>query len=123
MEKKHILVIDDQESMRSIIATVLKDKGYQVTAVDDGEQGLTFLKHNPDSFDLILADVNMPKIDGFELLKIVKTDYPQKPVIFLTGMNEEITTVVGEEYKFDGIIKKPFQVEEALMLIEKCLGQ
>lgn len=119
---KHILIIDDQKSMRSIITQMLKDKGYQVTAAGDGEEGLKRFNQDPGSFNLILADINMPKINGFEFLKIVKLQHSKIPVVFLTGINEDVAKIVGKEYKVDGIIKKPFQVEETLAIIEKLLN-
>ncbi|MEE8638112.1 MAG: response regulator, partial [Candidatus Margulisiibacteriota bacterium] len=118
---KHILIIDDQKSMRSILTQMLKDKGYQVTAAGDGEEGLRRFNQDPGSFNLILADINMPKIDGFGFLKIVKLQHPKIPVVFLTGINEDVAKIVGKEHKVDGIIKKPFQVEETLAIIEKLL--
>ena len=119
---KNILVIDDQESMRSIIGQMLTGAGYQVTSADDGEKGLMLFSQNPKSFHLILADINMPKIDGFQFLKQVKLGHPAIPVIFLTGINEEVAKIVGEEYHVDGIIEKPFKVEEALLVIENVLN-
>lgn len=118
----HILVIDDQESMRSIISQMLKNKGFQVSTANDGEEGLNLFNQNPESFSLVLADVNMPKIDGFEFLKRVKSDHPKTPVILLTGVNEDIAKYVGKEYKADGVIKKPFKVEETLAEIEKVIA-
>ncbi len=117
----HILVIDDQESMRSIISQMLKNKGFQVSTANDGEEGLNLFNQNPGSFSLVLADVNMPKIDGFEFLKKVKSSHPQTPVILLTGVNEDIAEYVGKEYKADGVIKKPFKVEETLAEIQKVI--
>ncbi|KPJ69716.1 hypothetical protein AMJ44_02510 [candidate division WOR-1 bacterium DG_54_3] len=119
---KHILVIDDQESTRRIISQMLIDQGYQVTPAADGKEGLALFNQNPEAIDLILADINMPKIDGFEFLKRVKHRSPASPVIFLTGINVDVAKIVGEEYKVDGIIKKPFQVEEILKIIEKVIN-
>lgn len=119
---KHILVIDDQESMRSIIGQMLKDKGFEVSAASDGEEGLALFNKNPEAIDLILADINMPKIDGFEFLKKVKHRSPASPVIFLTGVNEDVAKMVGGEHNVDGVIKKPFQVEEVLAVIKKSLS-
>lgn len=118
----HVLVIDDQQSMRSIIGQMLKDKGYQVTTANDGEEGLNLFNQNPESFSLVLADVNLPKIDGFEFLKKVKSDHPKTPVILLTGVNEDVAKFMGKEYKADGVIKKPFKVEETLEVIEKVIA-
>ena len=63
----------------------------------------------------------MPKLDGFEFLKKIKSKYKLPPVIFVTGMNEDVIKVVGEEYKVDGIINKPFVVEDALEVINEAL--
>jgi len=109
---KHILVIDDQESMRSIISQMLKDKGYQVTTANDGEEGLNLFNQNPESFSLVLADVNMPKTDGFEFLKKVKSDHPKTPVILLTGVNEDVAKFMGKEYKADGVIKNLLKLKK-----------
>jgi len=118
----HILVIDDQASMRSFISQMLKDKGYQVSTAGNGEEGLKLFNQDPESFDLVLADVNMPKIDGFEFLKEVKSNHPQTPVILVTGVNEDAANYVGKEYKADGVIEKPFKVEETLAEIEKVIS-
>lgn len=117
-----ILVIDDQESMRSIISQMLRDKGHQVTTADDGEEGLKLFEQEAAAYDLVLADVNMPGLDGFELLRTIKSKHPRKPVILLTGVNEDAAQYMGKEHKADGVIKKPFQVEETVKQIEKVIS-
>ncbi|OGB88124.1 hypothetical protein A3H09_00335 [Candidatus Falkowbacteria bacterium RIFCSPLOWO2_12_FULL_45_13] len=118
---KRILVIDDQESMLNIVAQMLRNKGFEVSTALNGEEGFNVFIQDPNSFNLILADVNMPKLDGFEFLKKIKSKYKLPPVIFVTGMNEDVIKVVGEEYKVDGIINKPFVVEDALEVINEAL--
>ncbi len=120
---KHILVIDDQESMRSIIGQTLRDNGYLVTTAVNGEAGLMLFNQNPEKINLILADVNMPKVNGFEFLKRVKQKHPNTPVVFLSGVNEDVVKIVGKEYKVDGIIKKPFQVDEVLRVIQNFISK
>ncbi|MFC1568160.1 response regulator transcription factor [Candidatus Margulisiibacteriota bacterium] len=120
---KRILVIDDQESMRSIISQMLKDKGHQVLAAADGEEGLKLFDQKPEMIDLVLADVNMPKKDGFEVLKAIKSNRPQTPVILMTGTNQDMAQYFGKEFKADGVINKPFVVAEVIKTIEKLLGQ
>ncbi|NQT30204.1 MAG: response regulator [Candidatus Saganbacteria bacterium] len=119
---KHILVIDDQESMLTFASDMLLDKGYKVTSAKNGEEGLKAFRENPSSFDLVLVDVNMPKIDGFEVMKTIKKESSKTPVILLTGTNETIAQIIEQEYKGDGLIKKPFKVEDALDIIEKNLS-
>jgi len=114
----HILVVDDQECMRDIICHMLKDRGHDLEVAGDGEEGLAIFNAAPHSFNLIVADVNMPKLDGFEFLKIIKSTDPKIPVILMTGMNEEVVGVIGQEYHADAVIKKPFIVEQALDIIE-----
>ena len=115
----HVLVIDDQESMRAITSQVLKDQGYKVTTAGDGEEALKIFEKDPSVFNLIIADVNMPKIDGFEFLKTVKNKYPKFPVILLTGTNEDAAQYVGKEYKADAVLKKPFVVDDVLQVVSK----
>ncbi len=119
----YILVIDDQASMRSILSQMLKDQGHEVSTANEGKEGLELFNQNPESFALVLADVNMPGMDGFEFLKEVKSSHPQTPVILLTGVNEDVAKYMGREYKADGVIKKPFKVEETLSVIEKILSK
>ena len=118
----NILIVDDQESTRNFTQGMLSERGHQVMIANDGAEALQLFEQNPKLYNLIVADVNMPKIDGFEFLKRVKTAHPDIPVIFLTGMNEDVVKVVGKEYKVDAIIKKPFMVEEALKVIEEVIA-
>ena len=104
--------------MRDIICHMLKDRGHDLEVAGDGEEGLAIFNAAPHSFNLIVADVNMPKLDGFEFLKIIKSTDPKIPVILMTGMNEEVVGVIGQEYHADAVIKKPFIVEQALDIIE-----
>jgi DNA-binding response OmpR family regulator len=119
---KHVLIIDDQESMRSIIAQMLRDHGFQVSTAGDGQEGLHLFEQDPASFNLILVDVNMPTIDGIQFLKLIKAKNPKMPVILITAMNEEVVAVLGKEYKADGVIKKPFLVDEAVKTIERVIA-
>ena len=115
----HILIVDDQESMLSIISHMLRDRGHDVDEATNGEEGFKIFEDNPSSFNLVVADVNMPKVDGFEFLKKIKSANPKLPVILMTGMNEEVVGVISEEYHADAVIKKPFVVDDALDMIEK----
>lgn len=120
---KRILVIDDQESMRSIIAQMLKGKGHTVIAAVDGEEGLKFFEQYKNEFDLVLCDVNMPKKNGFEVLQAIKSSRPATPVVLMTGTNEEMAGYFGKEFKAEAVINKPFVVDEALKTIEALLNR
>jgi CheY-like chemotaxis protein len=116
-----ILVVDDQESMRFIISSMLKEKGHEVKIAEDGLQALAILKDA--SFDLIVADVNMPRLNGLEFLKQVKEKDRTARVILLTGLVEETVRLGAEKYGLDGLILKPFEKTKALEIIEKILAR
>ncbi|MFA6169326.1 MAG: response regulator [Candidatus Margulisiibacteriota bacterium] len=114
-----ILIADDQESMRHIIADLLKPAGHSLTAAEDGVQALEALKIEP--YDLVIADINMPGMDGLEFLRHVRMNYPTK-VVFITGMEEETVKLGIEGFHLDGLILKPFRPEQALAIINQALS-
>ncbi|MFH1825795.1 MAG: response regulator transcription factor [bacterium] len=120
---KHILLIDDQENLRSLLAQALRSNGYLVTTAVDGQAGLALFNENKDKIDLVLTDVNMPGIDGFQVLTQIKASNPKEPVILLTGTNQEMADYVGTELKADGVLYKPYKVDEVLATIKKLLNQ
>jgi len=120
---KKILVVDDQESMLLMLSQMLRGAGFEVAAAADGEAGLKQFKENPDSFQLILTDVNMPGLDGFELLKRIKATHPKTAVIFLSGINEGVLEMGGKEFGANAIINKPFQVDEVLKIVNQVLNK
>jgi CheY-like chemotaxis protein len=114
-----ILVADDQESMRLIVAGLLREKGHEISLAEDGLQAYQLFQQKP--FDLIVADVNMPRLNGLEFLAKVKTEKPGTKVVFVTGMLEETVRIGSEKLGLDGLILKPFDKTAALQVIEKAL--
>jgi len=115
-----ILVADDQESMRFIITNLLTEAGHTVETAEDGAQALAKVRQN--DYDLVVADVNMPKLDGLEFLKQARQSKPQVKVVFVTGMLEDTVRIGSENIKFSGLILKPFEKPVALEIIEKALA-
>jgi CheY-like chemotaxis protein len=102
-----ILVIDDQKSIRTIIAMVLKESGHEVRLAEDGKEGIELL-NGPSEFDLVITDINMPNTDGNEVAKCIRTSCRSTiPVIAITGFPEEADTEL-----FDDMIIKPFKLEK-----------
>ena len=83
--KKHILVVDDEQGVREICKDFLEEEGYRITLAVDGQDALE--KMDNDDFDLYLIDMAMPKIDGFELMKLIKKSHPLAVIIVLTGFS------------------------------------
>lgn len=121
MDKKKILVVEDEKDLRVLIALVLESRGYEVTQAEDGEEG--FLLAGQIKPDVIISDVVMPKKDGSQFLKeLRKTDFGKHiPFIVLTArvkMRDYFEVMEAEDF-----IEKPFQAEELIVRIERILNQ
>jgi len=116
---KKILIVDDEPSMRLGLKDNLEIEGYAVELAEDGEDGLS--KINNHSFDLIVLDIMMPKISGFDICKKMRKDGNNTPVIFLSAKGEELDKVLGLEFGGDDYITKPFSVRELLARIKAIL--
>ncbi len=79
----HILVVDDEESIRDLLKLVLTGEGYSVVTGNDGEEGIEYLE--AQRFDLVITDLVMPKVNGVEVLRAAKRIDPNYPVIVITG--------------------------------------
>jgi len=117
MEK--ILIVDDEPAMRLGLKDNLEFEGYQVELAQDGEEGLS--KIETGAFDLIVLDIMMPKISGFDICKKMRADKNFTPVIFLSAKGEELDKVLGLEFGADDYITKPFGVRELLARIKAVL--
>ena len=115
----HLLIVEDEEKMVSVLKDNLEFEGYQVSTAKDGREGIQ--KINKNVFDLILLDVMMPYLSGFDLCKQIRTDGNTTPVILLTAKGEEIDKVLGLELGADDYITKPFSLRELLARIKAIL--
>ncbi|MEF1255698.1 response regulator [Vibrio sp. M260112] len=113
----HILLIDDDTELTSLLKEVLSFEGFDVSEANNGEEGLARLS---DDVDLILLDVMMPKLNGMETLKRLREDW-QTPVLMLTAKGEEIDRVIGLELGADDYLPKPFSDRELLARIRAIL--
>lgn len=114
-----ILIVDDEPSMRMGLKDNLEFEGYQVDTAEDGITGLE--KIIKDKFDLVLLDVMMPNMSGFDVCKSVREKGVGTPIILLTAKGEEIDKVLGLELGADDYITKPFSVRELLARIKAVL--
>jgi DNA-binding NtrC family response regulator len=104
-ERRRVLVVDDQESMRTLLKDMLEVVGYDVTLAESGEQALAILGES--RFDLVLSDLNMPGMDGTALLRTVKAKYVGVPVVIITGYGTFHTEKRVIKEGADGYISKP----------------
>ena len=114
-EQKHrILVIDDDPLIRKLVSTTLEAKGFSVLLARDGEEGLnTVSEEHPD---LVITDIMMPKVDGFELVRRLRNDpmVSRTPLVILSAKGEEEDLVKGLELGADDYITKPFRPKELI---------
>jgi DNA-binding response OmpR family regulator len=105
----HILVIDDDESVTSVLKRGLSYEGYRVSTANSGNEGLRIARETTP--DLVILDIMMPSIDGFEVLRRFRAADPQLPVIMLTAKDATSDQVEGLESGADDYVVKPFSFE------------
>ena len=112
-----ILVVDDEQFVRDLLVKILQRKGHEVRGMADGQSALDALALEP--WDLVLSDVVMPGIDGFDLLRRVKSGWPGVKVIVLTGFARRQSIHDFLLYGADEYLAKPFQVHELLAAVDR----
>ncbi|MCF6172284.1 MAG: response regulator transcription factor [Campylobacteraceae bacterium] len=111
-----ILLLEDDEILNEIIESFLLEKGHQISCVYDGDEAEDLLTQ--EIFDLLLLDVNVPSVNGFELLKRVRKNSIFTPAIFITSLNDTEDLKNGFSSGCDDYIKKPFEFEELELRID-----
>jgi len=107
-----ILIAEDDLFTRNGLAEVLRNEGYEADAAEDGRKAVElFLSGKPD---LVILDIMMPGMNGYDVLKRIRRESPSVPVIFLSAKSEEIDKVLGLELGADDYVSKPFGVKEVL---------
>jgi two-component system response regulator HydG len=116
---KNILLVDDHKPFRESLAKILEGEGFGVFPANDGEEALEILRN--EFIHLVLTDLQMPKMDGVELLKVAKTIQPVTEVILITGYGTVDTAVASMKDGAFDYIQKPFKPREILRLVRKAL--
>ena len=116
-QKAHILVVEDDLDLRDAICDTLNLAGFQVSEGDCGEAALEFLTNNP--CDLVISDVNMPGINGYQLLRKIASELPQLPVLIMTAYGSISNAVEAIRNGAVDYLEKPFSTEKLLSVVEK----
>lgn len=119
MKKNKVLLVEDDSTLSFIIEDALVREGFDVIAASDGEDGLR--KFGFDDPDIVVADVMMPKLDGFSMVKLIRAQSPAVPVLFLTARTSIDDLLHGFELGANDYIRKPFQIAELLVRIKALL--
>lgn len=120
MENECILIVDDEQRMRSLIKDFLKQKNYSTLEAADGEEALKVFEENRNKIKLILLDVMMPKLDGWSVLRQIRQT-SNVPIIMLTARGEEQDELFGFELGVDEYIPKPFSPKILVARVEAIL--
>jgi two-component system alkaline phosphatase synthesis response regulator PhoP len=119
MARQRLLVVEDDPAIRRVVVDALGFAGYAVSEADDGRRGLEL--GSSGNFDLVLLDVMLPELDGFEVLKGLRSRQPRLPVIMLTAMGGEHERVRGLRGGADDYVVKPFSPAELTARVEAVL--
>ncbi len=119
MNRRHILLAEDDLNIRAGLVDALESEGYETTTASTGDDALHLAKQM--NVDLILLDVMMPKLSGYDVCRAIRTFNQSIPIIMLTAKGEEIDKVVGLELGADDYITKPFSLRELLARIAAAL--
>lgn len=117
--KNRILVVDDEEALRIVLSAELEGEGYQVTSAADGQEAINILAAK--EFDLILLDIKMPNVDGFEVLKYAKEHCVKTKVVMLTGFADLKNAIESKKLGAEDFVSKPYDLVDLLTTVERVL--
>jgi two-component system capsular synthesis sensor histidine kinase RcsC len=115
-----ILIVDDAKATRDALSNIFSVMGFKVDVASNGNEGLNLFSKN--SFDLVITDLQMPGMDGWNLAFRIKDKSPNTPVVLITGSEKE---AVMEKLKggcVDSVLFKPFRLEDIQEMVQKMLG-
>ncbi len=115
-----ILIAEDEEAARLLLTRALELDGYSIHAVSDGAAALEYLQGGGEA-DLLLTDISMPLMDGIALALAVSRDWPNLPVVLMTGFADQRERASGLDSLIKGVIVKPFQIEDVRAKIRAVL--
>ncbi len=117
--KTRLLLLEDDLTLSETVVDYFEEQGFDVTAVYDGDEANEVIYEN--KFDLFLLDVNVPSMNGFELLKTVRENGNTTPAIFITSLNSMNSLEEGFESGCDDYIRKPFELKELLLRVQTII--
>ena len=120
---KCVLVVDDSETVRQVLKLTLSNAGFNVIEAEDGDDALAKLASAP-AVDMLITDLNMPNMDGLELIQKIRDDGKHRftPIVMLTTESSEEKKRAGREAGASGWIVKPFKPEQLLKVVKMVLG-
>jgi DNA-binding response OmpR family regulator len=119
MDERKILIVEDEQKIADTLKLGLSENGYYVEVAYDGQIGLRLFEQH--EFNLVILDINLPGLNGYQLCKIIRSKSPQIPIIMLTALSALQDKIEGYDAGADDYIIKPFEFKELLMKIRVLL--
>jgi CheY-like chemotaxis protein len=116
-----ILIAEDEEPVRTLVCRALVEDGHQVAATADGAEALDALNRERGRFDLIVTDIKMPVMDGIALALAAARDFPDLPIVLMTGYADQRERASGLDALIRDVISKPFTVAEIRFAVAAAL--
>jgi len=120
-EKSKVLVVDDEDALRTVLSSELASEGYDVGTASDGDLALAEVEKG--KYDLVLLDIKMPHMNGFEVLKHIKEKHPKTKVIMLTGFADLKNAIESKKLGAEDFVSKPYDLVDLLTTIERVLNE
>ena len=117
-----ILIADDEESMRQLVARAIAMDGHETTTAQDGAEALEILVKNSGQFDLLLTDIKMPVMDGIALALAAARDFPKLTILLMTGFADQRERASGLDAIVHDVITKPFAVADIRTAVADALA-
>ncbi|MCL4538694.1 MAG: response regulator [Bacteroidetes bacterium] len=126
MSKPKVLVVDDEEALRFLLASELEAEAFEVQSAGDGDEAIDLVRNRSeqgDRFDVVLLDIKMPRVDGFEVLKYIKGNIPETKVIMLTAYADVKNAIESLRLGASDFVSKPYDLDDILTSINRALGK
>ena len=117
-----ILIAEDEESIRSLVARALRQDGHEVVTANDGAEALDVLVREKGAFELLLTDIRMPVMDGIALALAAARDHPAVTILLMTGYADQRERAYGLDALIHDVITKPFSLATMRTAVNAALG-
>ncbi|MBU5257025.1 response regulator transcription factor [Tissierella praeacuta] len=113
---KSILVVEDESSIRKFVKINLERNGFKVLEAESGEEGIAIARK--EKIDMVILDIMLPGIDGFQVCKVLREEFPNLGIIMLTAKSQDVDKIMGLEYGTDDYMTKPFNPTELVLRVK-----
>ncbi len=119
---KGVLIVEDEQELRNLFAVLLEMEGYVVVQAEDGREGLEYLQSHANSVDLIIADLNLPRMGGIDLIGRARSLNPTVKIIGTSGLSSDQVQEMVLKAGANAFLAKPFQANDAIQTVRRVIN-